>query len=187
MDEKGLAGGECRRLALVRFGNQRQIWVCVHVRGRLMSASSQPSLCLKDVDDYQRSWVSRIYNALLASTRSAEINESALLMHISFRDATSGGFHCSTGDIELVYWWKLGSSYEILLDPVYYPYAHSRSWYVVYIETISRHHTHFLHHPYTSRAPHLHAWRLTFQLHRFYCYGGVHTQVTILIYILRYL
>jgi len=99
----GLAGGECRRLALVSYRYQRQIWVWVHVRGRLTSASSQPSLCLKDVDDHQLSWVSRITKGLLSSTGSAEINESALLINISFRDASSSGFHCSTGDIELVY------------------------------------------------------------------------------------
>ena len=50
MDELGLAGRERQWHALVRVGYQRQIGVWVHLRGRLMSGSSQPSLCLKDVD-----------------------------------------------------------------------------------------------------------------------------------------
>jgi len=110
VDEIGLAGGECRQLVLVSYGYQQQIRVWVHVRGRLMSASSQPCLCLKDVDDNQLLRVSRITKGLLSSTKSADINESALLVNISFRGASSGGFHCSTGEVELVYRQKLGSS-----------------------------------------------------------------------------
>ena len=60
VDVIGLAGGECRRLGLVSYGYQWQIWVWVHVRGRLTSASYQPYLCLEDVDDHQLSRDSRI-------------------------------------------------------------------------------------------------------------------------------
>jgi len=104
------AGGEYRRLAFVSFGYQWPIWVWVHERGRLTSACSQPSSCQKDVFDHQLSRVSRITKGHLSSTGSAEINESAPLINISFKDACSGGFHCCTGDIELVYRRKLGTS-----------------------------------------------------------------------------
>ena len=66
--EIGLAGRECRQLDLVSYGYQRQIWVWVHMRGRLTSASCQLSLCLKDVDDHQLPRVSRITKGHLSST-----------------------------------------------------------------------------------------------------------------------
>jgi hypothetical protein len=74
-----------------------------------MSASTQPSLCQDDVDDHHQSRVTWITKGLLSSPERVDINESALLINISFRDASTGGFHCSTGDIELVYKRKLGS------------------------------------------------------------------------------
>jgi len=106
----GLAGGECPPLGLVSYGYEREIWVWVHVRGRLTLASPQPSLCLEDVDDHQLWRVARITKSLLRSTRGTVINELAVLINISFRDASSGGFLCSIGEIELVYRPKLGCS-----------------------------------------------------------------------------
>ena len=110
VDARVLSGGESRWLALVSYGYQWQPWVWVHMCGRLTSAISQRSLCLNDVHDNQLSRVSRITKGLLSSTRSAEINESALLINISLREESSGRFDWSKGDIELVSWRKLGSS-----------------------------------------------------------------------------
>ena len=134
---------------------------------RLTSACSHPSLCPKDGDNHQLLRVSGITKGPLSSTRSAEITELALLINKFFRDASSSGFHCSTSNIQLVHWWKLGSSQEILLDRVYYPYAHGRSWHVLWIVTISSHHTRFFHFLHTSSAPHLYFWWVTFKRHQF--------------------
>jgi len=111
MDKMGLTGQGCQQLALISYGYQRQMWVWVHVCTRLTSASCQPAICLKDIDDDQLASVPKITDGLLPSTGSAGINKLALLINISFRDTSSGGFHCSTGDIDLVYQQKLGSSF----------------------------------------------------------------------------
>jgi len=168
VDGIGAAGGGCEGLALVRYGYQRTIWVWVHMCSRLTSVSSQPSFGLKDVDDHQLSPVSRFTNGLLWSSGSMAINELPLLITISFTDASSDGFHSSTGNIELVYRRKLGELYEILLDRVFNPYADDYSWYAVYIETISCYHTCSLHLLFTSRAPYSHPQWLMFQRHQFY-------------------